>query len=737
MIKFAEIYQNLDPNLVFSKIGEIVKKQKQLYHNYIEIDELFEINRDWRTFSEFVVEHLLYLNDFISSLFDRMIDEVERKPKPRNQKDSKMVKSITSFWLDITLMSYLYASIAKYGVLDEENRDIKTLGDPKTSLHLDKIVVTAFAKPEFFTEDTHRTITKILKLDQIRKNLLIHSDMEEEKLQFLAKYDQSHAEFLLQDIRVRISDGAVSWWWKDPIAMFATVQMGVNHLETMKALWGKSSSEFLATSMDFYQITQSQMKLLSGVYYSQHYITLGEEALKNGDMKTASAYFEQAAQIIKSRRKKEMELIDFADNWTRFTVQEQYITTRIAEKLCKVANESQTTIKHIQAGNFDKVKERISATIEKVSTVISAGDLPYISSVAFTIETILVYIRSTMENRTKFDGEEVIAFAQNRITSILDRLKNATRIMTDKWVHSIRTDSENIEHLTILTKNLPLLKLSILVLPIDLQEKTTAVSQLEAIAFATDAIKTRTEANAEFGTNPVKDLLMRAKSFHLTNDALECCKDETKTKIEKVLNEILYPLAIDSLLRGLIAEVQLKVALLQYTFVNKMVKIIEYSTLSGVNAINTKYNVEQLSIFQDAIKAIILTVQTLLNYKAPIVIKKASVNWNYFATLFGNMDGLAVIIELLQNSMIALQPRKLISKSNAIKNWRACKQLAYKAAEKFSANRTEDGKKHGEILFGVANFFTEIEDAVDRKAKTPDFPLEHFLDLVHKIVMGS
>jgi hypothetical protein len=736
-----EVSKQLDSKLVFAKFGELADHQRKLYSDYNEIDEPDEINRDWREFSATVVEHILSVAELTKSLFERIFDEIRRKDGEPSDDDFLRMTNITDFWLDLSIMSYLYTTIQKQGVLKQAPLKKKPKGYYRTKKYLDELTQIVFSKDEFFNKEARFTLFELLKLDQLRKRMILLEESEEKEEflnDLLGEYDKGQAIFLLNIVRTRISEGVVSWWWKDVIAMHSTVEHGLFHLENMKESWSDTSSDFSMLAMDLYQQSFTRARLMSNAYLAQHFKRLGEEALRVGGLSVGSSYFKQAADMLIQTGEKSLIMLEKVDAWSKFSVYEQYVIYNITDKLSTVAAAYKSTIKHLEEENDGVIEIPLDEAIQNVNKSLSEGDITYLSSVALMFETVLVYIQESMPISSKKKRTEVLTFVNNRMKGLQDRLKTAAQNVATQWLRAVRTNPTDVDQLKSLIKNIELLQLAILIVPGDEKIKAALFHELEAIEYATDAIRLGQLANDEFGKNPVKELMIRAKAFHLVCDAIENCKDSFDSEIKDGIIDILDPVGLNSFLRGLIAEVQLRTSLLQYQFVNKIASIIENSALNkqGIVFPTYKYDIEQLKDFKESIDEIHIATSTIVKHQAPIQIKGQPVNWKYFNVVNANMEGLGPLIDVIILAIQGSQPPELVSKNNALTAWDEAKTLTFKVAETIGKAGGKDSEQIGQAIFSMAQAFSNIEANLRDNRKVEGFPIEFLLDILQRLIMG-
>ena len=741
MDDIVSVIENLDSRLILAKFGELVDHQRNLYRDYNEIDEADEINRDWKEFSKTVVDHLINIQNLTESLYNRVTDEIKRQAGTTSQEDLERLQDITSFWLDTSVMSYLYTTIQKSGVLKQEGMGKKPMGYYYTQKSFDKINLLAYMETPFFNQASLKTILSIINLNQQKKELLLLDEINEHpeiKTELLELYNRGQAEFLLNDVRTRIAEGAVLWWWKDPIAMHSAVEHGIFHLNSMKKQWEEINTAMTKESSEYYEMTFSKVQLRSNVYLSQHYRKIAEEAMKVGALGVASEYFQEAKEIILKQGEPSLVSEDFIDGWSTQTIQEQYLTYGLVQSLCKVSLSIQKILNYMKDDKLDLIKVAIQEALEQTKEILKKGDQPYLSSVALMYDTILTYMRDQLKSSTKKILKHTLDFVHDRLDMGAKRLESATNSIYTRWNHAFVNYGKDTSLLRNILKDVDHLKFAILTLDVDEDRKHKLHTQLESMKLATEAHSLVFYADQLFGKNPVKELLIRAKAIHLAFNASTCCNVQQHENYLDEIKTFLNPIMQYSLIRGLIAEVQLRTALLQFTFINTIANILENSNLvKGKKVLaSSSRNLEELETFKESGMNIRIAADTLIKVKAPVKINNQDINYGYFVTLSKSMGALSNIIELLKLSMQAYQPKGTLSSSKTVSIMDSASKKAYEAASILGKSEDEKISKLAEQIYMVGQMFNQVVTSLrDGKDLPEDYPLMPILDIIQNLIM--
>lgn len=747
MENILEISKNLSKKLVFTKFGELSAKQKQLYTDYLMIDEAAEINKGWLDFSSDVVNHLLSILSLTKSLFERILDEFKRQPDKISDEDTIRIQSITDFWLDLSMMAYLYSTIQKSGVMKQQGTNKRPPEYFDTKIFLEQLTQLSFSNAAFFSTDARLTLFEILKLDELKLRILMIKDEQlseiissDEFSEILGQYDQGQALFLLNNVRIRISESFYHLWWQDPIAMNASVEHGLFHLEQMKKTWQNTSSNVSMPAIAFYQQAHLKSKLMSDAYLSLHYKTLGINALKKLDYEIAASYFRQAREITTSIGKDAVVLLDRIESWSNVTVKEQLQIYRYLESIANVVL-IYDKLMNVLAKEDSEVKEiqkEIERALDILANLMKVGDLPYLSQVAFMFETVFIYLNERLDEAPIFDRNKCLFFINQRFFSLIERFSIASKQITKEWIQGIKEDPNDVKRLYDLTRNLDFLQFSFLLIPEKSEDILALVAEIDAIQLATDTMASNNIANEEFGRNPVKELMIRAKGFYLVQEAIHSCNVGTHKEMLNELNTLLEPIGLNALLRGLIAEIQLKTALLQFQFFNYVAPVIQNSVLSEtpILQMSSQFDISALEKYKTAIDEIAITVTTLLKYKVPISIKGSPVNWQYFSILNSSMQALNPLIDATINSIDAMRPSETKKRNDRIAHWSTAKEKAKVASELIAKIEDQETAQLSVSLYNFSQLFREYEQKVRDGKEVTQFPTKMLLDLIQKLSIG-
>ncbi|MCH8908588.1 MAG: hypothetical protein IH840_15995, partial [Candidatus Heimdallarchaeota archaeon] len=489
----------LNNKLVFSRFVKLAEHREALYYDFIEIDEPDEIGNAWVEFSGKVVEDLLSVIKLNRNLFERFVDELRRTPDEPDPKGFDRIRNLTEFWLDLSVMSYLYATINKRGVLDQPGIQKNSKGYMDTKKSIDDLIILAFQTgQEFFSIDARLILSEVLNLDQEKKRLDFFDemeDMEEEKFHLLGKYDQEQASFLMTRVKDRLIHSSTSWWWNDPIGLHSAAEHAISHINSMIANWNHSSSDLQEKGKKFYESTYPIARIFSDVALAQHYRRLALSALRARATAVASEYFAKAEALTSSLGIETLSLIDNLD-FFKPSIQDQLLIYKHMQHLSTISQKYHSIIHHLLEGKIEEIKILVPEILDKLSKILVEGDIAYVSSVAVAYEGVFAYILEQLENNTK--PEKIVNFVQKRINTLADRLQSASHQKTKNWLKLVRKNPEDVRSLRELTSNISLTLMSIYILPPDLEVVIPITSELLAVQNATEALVISAEANAEF-----------------------------------------------------------------------------------------------------------------------------------------------------------------------------------------------------------------------------------------------
>ncbi len=734
----------LDERLVFSKFESLINANKLLYKNYLDIDETSEIARDWNDFSQTVVEHLLSVMDLTESLYNRIIDELKRSPEKVKPEDFKRIQSITDFWFDINVMGYAYATMMRSGILKESNLYKKTEGYVNTKLKLDELTLLAFKDQPSFTPEALSSLIELLRLYQIQKRLNYLGEIydpktfNEEKAQLLSTYDMGQFNFLLTVVLKRLSSGLTSWWWQDPIVMHSMVSHALNHMESMKDNLEKTTSDLAKEILDVYDANHVRAELLANAYLAQHYKTLAINALSSKDLESAGSYFQMAFNLINVSEDDPAALLEVIDGWTEYTLEEERELFFLSKSICELNIKYKGIEELIQKKDFKSIKKQIKDSENLIQEMLGKGDLQFISTFPLIYDNIFAYVSHIADEENGENSKKDLEFINSRFNSLEERLKVAFQHLTTQWMQALKQGLPPSQ-LTHINRHLDLLLVSFLLLPNQSEFTDQAVAELYAINEATEAIQIQSIAENEFGSNPVKELMMRAKSYFLIFDAISYCTKDNTGPLQETIETVLKPIAKNALLRGLIAEIQLRSALIQFTFINKIAVLIESSALgkgSGKPGIMA-YDIMELDTFKSALSDILVALDAVLKNQAPIIIRGSLVNWDFFKVLKGNLTGAISFIEAIEKALNATVATLNKNYSEAISNWSSAKDLAYSSADQVGASGAPDAEGTAQQVYSIGTMFANMEQSTRDRVKTEPFPFEILIDTLQTLIMGS
>ncbi|MHA2028876.1 MAG: hypothetical protein ACW99Q_05755, partial [Candidatus Kariarchaeaceae archaeon] len=252
----------------------------------------------------------------------------------------------------------------------------------------------------------------------------------------------------------------------------------------------------------------------------------------------------------------------------------------------------------------------------------------------------------------------------------------------------------------------------------------------------TEALTIGNLADQEFGQNPVKEMLMRSKIFQLALEAqsfLEFIEDkDTKKNVENVI----FPLAQNALLRGLIAEIQLRTAVLQFQFINSIAPIIENSTLAKPNLTEMiATDTEILTNFGNSLTELSIAAKTIIDNKAPVTIGGQPLNWNYINKIQYYALGLIDIVESARHAIKAVSAKKG-EIEDAILAWNEAKDLAFKSADLVALAKSNDSENLAQQVYALAQIYNGFENNSRSHKDVGAFPVEGLVELINALVMG-
>ncbi len=735
----------LDPTLVFSRFGQLSTLRKNLYKDYESIDENEEIAKDWLDFSETIVDHLLFVIELTKSLYDRIVDELKRAPAKAEMGDLKRLQAITSFWLEIGLLSYSYATLGKTKLFKDYGGKA-TVGYYKTRLSFDELLKLGFSQQASFTPDSLATLLDLLKQDQLRKHLGYFQEypfsendlgLNKSRPSLLAEYDFNQAIFILKDVSIRLGDASTSWWWRDPIGMYGNLSHALMHLDKARENEDKITSDLKQKIISFYEDHYKSTQLVADAYLAFHYRTLAKHALIKKDIDSAIKYFEQASHLIRQHGTNRALFAQLA--WSNTSIVDELHTFEFAMVVAKASRTYTAIVNQLKEGITENIEEMIKSVNQLIVDTLKKGDVPLLSSMLLVYDNIYAYLMENLDDKQHIDTERFLKFLESRMELLEERLNQAFQQISTDWMSAVSTPSSESHELEHISKNLDILELAILLLPTSEKFKQEAQIQLNAIEEASEALLVGRKAEEEFGKNPVKELMIRAKTYFLITHAIMYTKNQNLEQLSDTIEKFLRPIAENALLRGLIAEIQLRTALLQYAFINKVAEIIDSSVIGSktlLQGLNVKHDVSEMNEFKKSMQELLVTVETLIENKKPIKIKGSAVNWLYFQTLYANISGAIYFIDAITSAIKASDALQTKKFELAAQKWNEAKNLTFKAANEVAKGGSPESSQVSEQLFTIGTMFGEMEQSARDHITSPKpFPEEILITALQALVM--
>lgn len=726
----------IDERLIFSRFGSLTDKRDSLYFDFIEIDEKKEISDAWVKFSCNVVNDLLSVIDLTKSLYDRLVDGIQRAQKKPSMEELSRIKSLTEFWLDLTVMSYLYSTIEKRGLFGETgSKKVNQLGYIETKKSIDDLILLAFrAGNEFFTQNARITLGEVLFLSQEKRQLDLLDGLEngeELKIKSLGDYDQKQAHFLITKVRESLIESSNQWWWRDPIAMYSSSEHAIEHIKSMNLNWAQCTSDLITKGLAFTSTFYAPTQSFSNLSLAQHYYRLGIAALRKRATSNAADYFKQAVLLTNNIPFENIDLRQATEFW-RTSTQNQVLIFEQMSVLGQISADYERMIDALKNNNMELVKQFLTSNMEKLDVILSSGDVAYISSVAVTYETVFSFLNGQI--KTDFKLKETLEFIDSRMSTISERLHQATNQLSRTWIRIINKDPDNLDGLEEVVSNLAKPMLALFVLPPSNEKVIDTTNKILAITTATEALTIQQIADKEFGTNPVKEMLMRAKSYRLAQEAYSYVADIHDEEIIGLIKKLLKPMESSSLLRGLIAEIQLKSAVIQFKFINRIAPLIESSALANPEADRLqKIDEDELEGFEEEVELIHLAATTLVENQAPLTIRGMPLNWDIFVSVKLYTLALNQILKSVRHAINAIQST---SKEDSIEHWGEAKDLSQKTSDIMSQGRRKETKALAEQTFSLTQLYRNFENSVRDRKKIDQFPVEGIVSLIQELVMG-
>ena len=732
-----EIHVDLNDKLVFSRFNALSTQRNSLYSDYIEIDEPDEIGQAWIRFSGDVVHDLLSVVELTKSLFERMIDEHQRSKEEPDEKSFEKIKNLTDFWLDLSVMSYLYATIEKRGVLDQSGLSKNTLGYVDTKKSIDELILLAFELGDaYFTDDARLTLKEVLSLDQDKKRLDWFDDLElsdEQKNQLLGMYDQRQANFLMTRVYHRLVRSSATWWWKDSIGMHSAAEHAISHIMSMVSFWEKSSSDMQGKGQAFHAFAYPVARVNSDVALAQHYRRLAMSALDARATSAASEYFAKAASLTASLGLENLGIVDQIGLWNR-SIPEQYLIYEQMRHLATITSNYNSIIHYLKEGKVEETKILIPELLRDLTKILSLGDVAYVSSVAVAYDTVFAYILQELDKNT--DVNTIVKFVEERINIVAERLKKASHQKTMNWIKSLTLNSSDIRTLNEIVYEIDLPRMALYILPERIKFVSSIAKELQSIEIATEVLTLGILADQEFGQNPVKEMLIRSKVYQLSIVAYNLLENVEDPEITGYIKEIILPLSQNALIRGLIAEVQLRSAVLQYRFINSIAPIIENSSLAKArDAASMSLDIDELNHFSESLNELNVASETIMQNQAPVTIGGQPLNWNFINRVQFYSKGLSMVIKSVVYAIQAVSFKKS-EVEDAITAWDSAKTITFEAADIVANARTQDSENISQQVYSLAQLYNGYENNARSYKQGNPFPIEGVVELINALTMS-
>ncbi len=733
----SDLLKMLDERLVFHRFAQIPIKRDNLYADFIEIDEPDEISRAWVEFSGKIVDDLLLAIKLTKSYYERIVDEIRRSPETATKEKLNQIKDLTGFWLDLSIMSYLYSTIERRGVLNHKGIGIYNRGYIDTKKSFDELIILAYQSgDDFFNLSSRIVLGESLYLAR-QKNQLDLLDIADrsssEKYELLGDYNLKQALFLFTRVRSSLVNSSNTFWFNDPIASNSLSEHALTHINEMLDNWKNCSADLVERGNQFKQGNYAFAKSFAELSLAQHYKRLAIAALIKNNNIMASDYFNQAFQLTQGMTLLDIDIKIINELWGQAVTTQNLIYNQMS-RLCIVANDYDKAIELMKEEKKDELKELVDKTEETLNNILQLGDLAYISSVAVAYEGIFSFIQDQLELETPMS--KIIEFVEKRVKTLADRLHKASHQITTDWLRVLVKDKNNTDALLDIIEYLELPLMSLFLLPTGNDITPSATSELLAIKNVTRSIITDLNANKEFTINPVKEMLMRAKSFRLAQQAVDYLSSVPDEDTINLIKEILKPLQTDTMIRGLLAELQLRTAVLQYQFINHIAPILESSGLLHDNNEDNQTSPMDESKMVEFIKdleILKISAETLMKLKKPIeLIDGRPLNWDVIKNTMNYSNALIMILDVLKKSANAM---KASDWDDRIDFWDQAKDAAFKASEIIGQAQTQEAGQLAAQVYQFAQVLANYENMSRNRNKVKDFPIRGALELVHTLVM--
>lgn len=732
----SDIIKSLDPSLTFYRFNQLTRKREELYEDFIKIDEPHEISEQWVSFSGNVVKELLEVIKLTKRYLDRLIDGIRRGKESPAKNDLSNVKQLTEFWLDLSIMSYLYSTIEKRGVFGLAGNKKITQGYIETKRSFDDLIILAFQTGrEFFTPASLMALGELLFLKQEKTRLDFIDEIKEDnelKNEIMGDYDLKQASFLLTRVKDRLMKSSKSWWFKDPVGIKEATDHALSHIDSMGVNWGSCSSDLIKKGLDFAEKEYPSAKSFSDLSLAQHFKTLGIEALISRQNNLAASYFDKAVELTKPLGVEDIDLKESSGFWGD-SIQNQYLIYEQMSHLSKISVDYEDVINKLKDNKTDEVLEILEAGLTNIENILSLGDLAYISSVAITYESVFLYTQEQIKLRK--ECSEIIPFVEKTVNSVANRLHKATGQYIKNWKRVLKKGNENLDVLQDIVKDIEYPLMALLILPPNHEDVLHSVLELIAIGNATESIRLSIKADAVFGKNPVKEMLIRAKAYQHSTQAIKTL-DNNKDKDPEmifIIDKVLKPLQFSSLLRGLIAEIQLRSAVLQYEFVNSIGSLLGNSGLLRKTGDVGELDAEKIRAFQNSVQELKLAGDAIMVNQEQFKIYSDSVNWSLIENLVAFSNGLHLIIDVVKESSKALRTSDV---DDMIDAWDKAKNLAYQASESISKAQSKQSEQISTQVYSLAQLLGTFENNARSRSPIDDFPVLGIIELLQTLVMG-
>jgi uncharacterized protein Yka (UPF0111/DUF47 family) len=324
---------------------------------------------------------------------------------------------------------------------------------------------------------------------------------------------------------------------------------------------------------------------------------------------------------------------------------------------------------------------------------------------------------------------------EKSISSVANRLHKATDQYIRNWKRVLKKGNENLDALEEIVKDIEYPLMALLILPPNQEDVIHSVLELFAIGDATESIRLSIKAEKVFGKNPVKEMLIRAKSYQHSTQAIKTLENnkEKDQEMTFIVDKVLKPLQFSSLLRGLIAEIQLRSAVLQYEFVNSIGSLLGNSGMLQKSGNVGELDTDKIQEFQNSVQELKLAGDAIMANQEQFKIYSDTVNWALIENLVAFSNGLHLIIDVVKESSKALRSSDV---DDMIDAWDNAKNLAYKASESISKAQSPQSEKLSTQVYSLAQLLGTFENKARSRSEIDDFPVLGIIELLQTLVMG-